>query len=101
MKSRFAQMSVAIFVLLFVGFATPAQTVVTTTQNTATATPSPSPAAPAATPLPEQKAYDDARRIKDPQKKIDALDALPQVFGRNLRLTHCRRAAFVASVGDR
>src|SRR5215467_10881345 len=49
-----------------------AQQVVTTqSQPAAAPTPAPPPALP-----PDQKAYDEARRIKDPQKKIDALEKL-------------------------
>jgi tetratricopeptide (TPR) repeat protein len=43
------------------------------------ATPSPS-AIPAPTPPPDQKAYDEARRIKDPQKKIEALEKVAKDF---------------------
>src|SRR6185503_9418466 len=40
---------------------------------------SPTPALPPATP-PDQKAYDEARRIKDPQKKLDALEKIIKDF---------------------
>src|SRR5262245_51956362 len=51
----------------------------------ATATPAPKPSVtPAATamptPAPDQKAYDEARRIKDPEKKIEALEKVIKDF---------------------
>ena len=76
MKIRFANTSLAVFGLLCVGFITPAQTVVTT-QNPL---PSSSPAAARPEPPPEQKAYDEARRIKDPQKRIEALEKVSKDF---------------------
>ncbi|HYX30872.1 MAG TPA: tetratricopeptide repeat protein, partial [Pyrinomonadaceae bacterium] len=52
-------------------------------QTTTTASPSPS-QSPAAiglpAPPPEQKAYDEARRIKDPEKKIEALEKVAKDF---------------------
>ena len=87
MKNRFAETSLAVFGLLFVGFVTQAQTVVTTTQ---TPSPSQSPAATAPTPLPEQKAYDEARRIKDPLKKIDALDKVIKDYPEKFQATMAR-----------
>src|SRR5436190_12491745 len=87
MKNRFAKTSLAVFGLLFVSFATQAQTVVTTTQ---TPSPSQSPAAVAPTPLPEQKAYDEARRIKDPQKKIDALDKVIKDYPEKVQASMAR-----------
>jgi len=87
MKIRFAQTSLVIFVLLFAGFVAHAQTV-TTTANTAA--PSQSPATAAPTPLPEQKAYDEARRIKDPLKKIDALDKVIKDYPEKFQATMAR-----------
>ena len=55
---------------------------VTQAQTVAT-TPSPSPAASpiaAPSPGPDQKAYDEARRVKDPQKKIEALEKIIKDF---------------------
>ena len=78
MKTQFVKTSLAIFVLVVGCVVTRAQMVVTT-QNTATPSPSASPA-PAPTPPPDQKAYDEARRIKDPQKKIDALEKVTKDF---------------------
>lgn len=43
------------------------------------ATPTPAPVA-APTPAPDQKAYDEARRIKDPEKKIEALEKVAKDF---------------------
>src|SRR5207244_11750209 len=60
--------------------------VVTRSQQVApVASPTPTPAqspAPVALPTPalEQKAYDEARRIKDPQKKIEALEKVVKDF---------------------
>src|ERR1043166_1559228 len=48
---------------------------------TAKASPSPTPAPVALpTPPPEQKAYDEARRIKEPEKKIEALEKVAKDF---------------------
>src|SRR5262245_42125486 len=47
----------------------------TTPQNPSTAKPTPTPAPPAARSMPnDKKAYKDASRIKDPQKRIEALE---------------------------
>ena len=92
MKIRFAETSLVIIVLLCAGFIAHAQTVVTTTPNTAA--PSQSPAAPVPTPLPEQKAYDEARRIKDPQKKLDALDKVIKDYPEKLQATMARSDSF-------
>ncbi|HMH44143.1 MAG TPA: hypothetical protein VK557_11715, partial [Pyrinomonadaceae bacterium] len=80
MRFRIPQKTACSVVLLLGCF------VVTRSQQVTTvASPSPSPAqspAPVAapTPAPEQKAYDEARRIKDPQKKIEALEKVTKDF---------------------
>jgi len=96
MKNRFAETALAVLGLLFVSFVTPAQTVVTTTQNNAP--PSSSPAAAAPTPLPEQKAYDEARRIKDPQKKIDALDKVIKDYPEKVQASMARSESLDAYI---
>jgi tetratricopeptide (TPR) repeat protein len=78
MKIRFAHTFLALAGLLFVPSLTHAQTVVTT--QAPTPSPSSSPAATLPAPPPEQKAYDEARRIKDPQKKIEALEKVSKDF---------------------
>src|SRR5262245_1846740 len=60
-------------------------TINTTPQTPSTANPTPTPAPPAARSMPnDKKAYKDASRIKDPQKKIEALekflDQYPESF---------------------
>jgi tetratricopeptide (TPR) repeat protein len=47
---------------------------------TASPSPQPPPATAGPTPLPEQRAYDEARRIKDPEKKIAALEKVDKDF---------------------
>jgi tetratricopeptide (TPR) repeat protein len=79
MKSRIPQNTACLILLLLSCF------VVTRSQQVTTVSSSPSPAqspAPVAlpTPAPEQKAYDEARRIKDPQKKIEALEKVVKDF---------------------
>ena len=46
----------------------------------ASPSPQPPPAAALPTPLPEQRAFDEARRIKDPEKKIAALEKVDKDF---------------------
>ncbi|MEK6336765.1 MAG: tetratricopeptide repeat protein [Acidobacteriota bacterium] len=67
MKSRAALVSIGLWFCLLSSFPLArAQQIVTVPSGTSTQT---TPAVP-----PEQKAYDEARRIKDPQKKIEALE---------------------------
>src|SRR5438034_2786888 len=84
MKSRASQISVSLlfFLLTSAPLAHAQQPVVTVAQ------PGQQPqVAPAPTIRPDQKAYDDARRIKDPQKKIEALEKVitdfPESFYRS------------------
>ncbi len=76
MKPRAPQVAVSLLFCLLaslpVAYAQPVITVQSGPPTTTTQTP---PAAP-----PDQKAYDEARRIKDPQKKIDALEKVIKDF---------------------
>ncbi len=75
MKTTAAKIIVSSVVIVFTG--------VTAYSQTATSSPSPtqSPAATALpTPPPEQKAYDEARRIKEPEKKIEALEKVAKDY---------------------
>src|SRR5213080_4090631 len=80
MRFRIPQITACLVVLLLSCF------VVTRSQQVApVASPTPSPAQSPApvtlpAPAPEQKAYDEARRIKDPQKKIEALEKVVKDF---------------------
>jgi hypothetical protein len=69
---------VTLIILLFGCFATMrAQTAATKPTPSPTASPAP---VVTVSPLPEQKAYDEARRIKDPEKKIEALEKVIKEF---------------------
>src|SRR2546423_945418 len=77
MKIKIRRASFVLVFLLFVCFS-----VVRAQQTAPTASPSPAPpaAAPVPTPAPQQKAYDEARRIKEPEKKIEALEKVAKDF---------------------
>jgi tetratricopeptide (TPR) repeat protein len=87
MKATTIQMflgSIVIALVFSVARSQPATSSPSPTQSPA-ATSSPSPSqSPAAialpTPAPEQKAYDEARRIKEPEKKIEALEKVAKDF---------------------
>ncbi len=80
MKFRIPQTTACLIVLLLSCF------VVTRSQQVVTvSSPTPSPRQPPApialpTPASDQKAYDEARRIKDPQKRIEALEKVVKDF---------------------
>ena len=76
MKPKSPRIFATFIILLFGCFAT-------MRAQTAAAKPTPSPtASPVVTvgPPPDQKAYDEARRIKDPEKKIEALEKIVKDF---------------------
>src|SRR5437016_583274 len=80
MKFRIPQITGCLVALLLSCFVvTRAQQVKTVSSPPPSPTPSPAPVA-LPTPAPEQKAYDEARRIKDPQKKIEALEKVVKDF---------------------
>ena len=68
MKPKAPQVAISLLFCLLVSLATHAQQVVTIPPGLPATTPTP-PAIP-----PDQKAYDEARRVKDPAKKIEALE---------------------------
>src|SRR6266404_3491798 len=77
MKPRVPQVAMSLlFCLLTSVPAARGQRVITTPPAGPTATPAPTPPA---TP-PDQKAYDEARRIKDPAKKIEALEKVTKDY---------------------
>src|ERR1051325_3642265 len=86
MRIQFVNKFLAVAGLLFVSMFAHAQTVVTTTPS---ATPSPA-AMPMPTPPPEQRAYDEARRIKDPVKKLEALEKVTKDFPNSFVVTQAR-----------
>jgi hypothetical protein len=70
MKTRAPQIAISMLLCLLISFpVVPAQQVITIPAGPPKTNPPTPPAAP-----PEQKAYDEARRLKDPQKKIEALE---------------------------
>ena len=78
MNPKLPRLVVALIILLPGCFATiGAQTAATKPAPSPTASPAP---VAAVSPPPEQKAYDEARRIKDPEKKIEALEKLVKDF---------------------
>jgi len=80
MKSKIPQHTACLIVLLLSCFVvTRSQQVVTVSAPTASPAQSPAPVVLPAPP-PDQKAYDEARRIKDPQKKIEALEKVVKDF---------------------
>src|SRR6266481_7539709 len=68
MKTRTPLVATSLLFCLLISLATHAQQVVTIPAGPPATTPTPPPIPP------EQKAYDEARRIKEPQKKIEALE---------------------------
>ena len=80
MKFRIPQTTACLIVLLLSCFVvTRSQQVVTVSSPTPSPTQPPAPIA-LPTPAPDQKAYDEARRIKDPQKRIEALEKVVKDF---------------------
>jgi len=80
MKFRIPQITACLVALLLSCFVvTRSQQVKTVSSPPPSPTPSPAPVA-LPTPAPDQKAYDEARRIKDPQKKIEALEKVVKDF---------------------
>src|SRR5256885_5593251 len=80
MKFRIPQNMAGLIVLLLSCFVvTRSQQVMTVAAPPPSPTQSPAPVA-LPTPAPDQKAYDEARRIKDPQKKIEALEKVVKDF---------------------
>jgi hypothetical protein len=78
MNPKSPRIFVALIILLFGCFTTIwAQTAATPPRPSPTATPAP---VVTVSPPPEQKAYDEARRIKDPEKKIEALEKIVKDF---------------------
>jgi len=78
MKPKSPRFFLALIMFAFGLFATAqAQTAVTTPSPSPSATPTP--VITVSTP-PDQKAYDEARRIKDPEKKIEALEKMTRDF---------------------
>ncbi len=76
MNPKSPRFFLTVIILVFVFFAT-------TQGQTVTTKPAPSPSATPVTapaPPPDQKAYDEARRIKDPDKKIEALEKIVKDF---------------------
>jgi len=70
MKPRAPQVAISMLFCLLISFPVAhAQQVITIPAGTPKTTPPTPPAAP-----PDQKAYDEARRLRDPQKKIEALE---------------------------
>ncbi|HEX9628520.1 MAG TPA: hypothetical protein VF961_00755, partial [Pyrinomonadaceae bacterium] len=65
MKARTPQISLSLSLVLLSSLAVTAQQIATVPARPSTQAPPIVPAVP-----PDQKAYDEARRIKDPQKKI-------------------------------
>jgi tetratricopeptide (TPR) repeat protein len=89
MKFKALQLLTCLSFCLLLSFSVTRGQVVTVTQAPATpaATPGATPAATAPAPVmaPDQKAYDEARRVKDPRKRIEALEKVitdfPDRFG--------------------
>ena len=80
MKFRIPQSTACLIVVLLSCFVvTRSQQVMTVAAPPPSPTQSPAPVA-LPTPAPDQKAYDEARRIKDPQKKIEALEKVVKDF---------------------
>src|SRR5256885_7965932 len=80
MKFRIPQNMAGLIVLLLSCFVvTRSQQGVTVSAPPPSPTQSPAPIA-LPTPAPDQKAYDEARRIKDPQKRIEALEKMVKDF---------------------
>lgn len=78
MNPKSPRIFVTLIILLFGCFATMrAQTAATKPTPSPTASPAP---VVTVSPPPEQKAYDEARRIKDPEKKIEALEKIVKDF---------------------
>ena len=76
MNPKSPRIFLALIIFAFGCFATAhAQTVVTTPSPSPGTSPTMAPAPP-----PDQKAYDEARRIKDPEKKIEALEKMVKDF---------------------
>src|SRR2546429_931936 len=80
MKFKIPHNMAGLIVLLLSCFVvTRSQQVVTVSAPPPSPTQSPAPIA-LPTPAPDQKAYDEARRIKDPQKRIEALEKVVKDF---------------------
>lgn len=81
MKSKKAKVSISLIFCLFASLAAAqAQQQIITVQSTQTAPPAGQPAQPAPAMPPDRKAYDEARRTKEPQKKIEALEKMIKDF---------------------